>query len=38
MSAGHEHVGGTRGLCIVSSTADVIGIRVVRGMKGVGDV
>ena len=34
MSAGH--VGGTRGSCIVSSTADVLWTSVVRGMRGVG--
>ena len=36
MSAGH--VGGTRGSCIVSSAADVLGMSVVRGMRGVGGV
>ena len=30
------HVGGTPGLCIVSSAADVVWISVVRGMRGVG--
>ena len=34
MSAGH--VGGTRGLCIVSNAADVLWMSVVRGMRGVG--
>ena len=32
VSAGH--VGGTRGLGIVSSAADVLGMRVVCGMRG----
>ena len=32
------HVGGTRGSCIVSSAADVLGMSVVRGMRGVGGV
>ena len=36
VSAGH--VGGTRDLCIVSSPVDVLGISVVRGMRGVGGV
>ena len=36
MSAGH--VGGTRGSGIVSSTADVLWMSVVRGMRGVGGV
>ena len=36
VSAGH--VGGTRGSGIVSSAADVLGISVVRGMRGVGGV
>ena len=36
MSAGH--VGCTRGLCIVSSAADVLWMSVVRGMRGVGYV
>ena len=35
MSAGHEYVGGTRGSSNVSNAADVLGISVVRGMKGV---
>ena len=38
VSAGYEYVGGTRGSCIVSSEADVLGMRVVRGMRGVGGV
>ena len=38
VSAGSEYVGGTRGLGIVSSAVDVLGINVVRGMRGVGDV
>ena len=29
-----EHVGGTRGSAIVSSTADVLGMSVVHGMRG----
>ena len=33
VSAGH--VGDTRGSCIVSSAAGVLGITVVRGMRGV---
>ena len=33
-----RHVGGTRGLGIVSSAADVLWIRVVRRMRGVGGV
>ena len=36
MSTGH--VGGTRGLGIVSSAADVLWMSVVRGMRGVGGV
>ena len=36
VSAGH--VGGTRGLGIVSSAADVLGLNVVRRMRGVGGV
>ena len=35
VSAGYEYVGGTRGSCIVSSAADVLGL---SGMKGVGGV
>ena len=30
--------GGTRGSCIVFSAADVLGMNVVRGMRGVGGV
>ena len=36
VSAGH--VGGTRGSCTVSIAADVLGMSVVRGMRGVGGV
>ena len=36
MSAGHGYVCGTRGSGIVSSAADVLGMSVVRGMRGVG--
>ena len=36
VSAGH--MGDTRGLGIVSSAADVLGMSVVRGMRGVGGV
>ena len=36
LSAGH--VGGTRGLCIVSSAADVLWMSVVRVMRGIGGV
>ena len=36
--AGHEYVGGTRGSGIVSSAADVIGMGVVRRMRGVAGV
>ena len=32
------HVGGTRGSGIVSSAADMLGMSVVRGMRGVGGV
>ena len=32
------HVGGTRGSGIVSIAADVLGMSVVRGMRGVGEV
>ena len=35
-SVRNEHVGGTRDSCIVSSAADVLRMRVVRGMRGVG--
>ena len=38
VSAGHEYVGGTRGSCILSSAADVLGMSVVRGMRGVGEM
>ena len=38
VSAGHEYVGSTRGLGIVSSTADVLWMIVVSGMRGVGVV
>ena len=36
VSAGHEYVGGARGSGIVSSAADVLGMSVVRGVRGVG--
>ena len=36
VSAGHEYVGGTRGSGLVSSATDVVGMSVVRGMRGVG--
>ena len=38
VSAGHEYVGGTRGLGIVSSAADMLGRRMVRRMRGLGSV
>ena len=38
VSVGHEYVCGTRGTCIVSSAADVLGMSVVHGMRGVGGV
>ena len=38
VSAGHEYVGGTRGSGIVYSTADMLGMSVVHGMRGVGGV
>ena len=38
VSAGHDCVCGTCGSGIVSSTAHVLGISVVRGMRGVGGV
>ena len=38
VSAGHECVGGTGDLGIVSSAADVLWMSVVRGMRGVGGV
>ena len=34
--AGHEYVGGTCGSCIVSGAADMLGMSVVRGMRGLG--
>ena len=37
-SAGHECVCGSRGLGIVSCAADMLGVSVVRGMRGVGGV
>ena len=36
MSTGHEYVGGTRDSGIVPNASDVIGMSVVRGMRGVG--
>ena len=38
MSIGNEYVGGTRGSGIGSSTADVLWMSVVCGMRGVGGV
>ena len=38
LSEGHEYMGCTRGSGIVSSAADVQGMRVVRVMRGVGGV
>ena len=38
VSARHEYVGGTRCSGIVSSAADMLGMSVVRGMRGVGEV
>ena len=38
ISAVRVYMGGTRGSCIVSSAADVLGMSVVRGMKGLGGV
>ena len=38
VSARNEYVGGTRGSGIVSTTAEVLGMSVVRGMRGVGEV
>ena len=35
VSAGYAYVGGTHGSGIVSCAADVLGMSVVRGMKGV---
>ena len=36
VSAGHEYVGGICGSGILSSAADVLGIGVLHGMRGVG--
>ena len=36
VSAWQEYVGDTCGVGIVSSTADVLGVSVVRGMRGIG--
>ena len=38
VSAGHENVGGTRGSGIVSSAVVVLGMSVVRRMRGLGEV
>ena len=38
VSAWHAHVSRTRGSVSVSSPADVLGMSVVRGMRGVGGV
>ena len=38
MECGNEYVGGTRGSGIVYSAADLLGMSVVRGMRGVGGV
>ena len=38
MSAGHVYVSGTCSSGIISNAADVPGMNVVRGMKGVGGV
>ena len=38
VSVWHEYVGGARGSGIVSSATDVLGMNVVRGMRGVGGV
>ena len=38
VSAGHGYVGGTLGSGIVSGAADVLGMSVVLGMRGVGGV
>ena len=35
VSAGHEYVGGTHGSGVVSTAADILGMSVVRGMRGV---
>ena len=36
VNAGHKYIGGVRGSGIVSSAADVLGMSVVRGVRGVG--
>ena len=38
VSVGHECAGGTRSSGIVTSAADVLGMSVVRGTRGVGGV
>ena len=38
VSAGHTYVGVTRGSCIVSSVADVLGMSVMRGVDGVCEI
>ena len=38
VSIGHEYVGGTRGSGMGSSAADVLGMSLVHGMRGVGRV
>ena len=38
VSARYEYVGGTHGSGIVSSGTDVLGMSVVRGIRGVGGV
>ena len=38
MSAGHEYVSGIRDSGIVAGAADVLGLSVVRGMRGVDGV
>ena len=38
MSTGHEYISGIHGSCIMSYAADVLGMSVMRGMKGVGGV
>ena len=38
MSAGHEYVGGTRDIGIVSNAADMLGMSVVHGKRGFGGV
>ena len=35
MSVGYDYMGGTRGLCVVSSSYDVLEMRVVLGVRGV---